>query len=88
MWGDWNCGCEFILFISIIYFSIFLCPHSLPSLFACSFNPHFVVYPSIQKMEAVFFSEKCQCLSVRLYSVTFQKTAIIMSVAAMSFGHL
>jgi hypothetical protein len=45
-WGDWNCGCDFILFISIVYFCIFSCPHSLPSLFICSFNPHCVLFGS------------------------------------------
>jgi hypothetical protein len=86
--GDWKCGCDFISFISIVYFYIFSYPHSLPSLFACSFNPHCVLYSPIQKTAAVFFSAKHQHLSVTLYSVTFQKTAIVMSVAAVSLGHL
>ena len=85
MGGGWNCGYDFILFISIVYFYIFSCPHSLPSLFPCSLNPQCVLYSPTQKMAAVFFSVKCQYLSARLYSVAFQKTAFVMSVAAMSW---
>jgi len=39
-------------------------------------------------MVAVFFSEKHQNLSARPYSVTYQKAAIVISVAEMYFGQL